>query len=122
VHDAIISSQEHSGTPLGMAVKSIYAERAFKQKSIVYSGLTYPIDYSGQDLHPDRLIVITDEQSRDPVPDPLGVGYMINVASFKNGIGYGAWHHIDGWSEAVIDYIKAYEADIINANAGQDET
>jgi hypothetical protein len=34
---------------------------------------------------------------------------MINVASAKNGVGYGAWTHIDGWSEAVIDYIAASE-------------
>jgi len=27
------------------------------------------------------------------------------VASAQNGVGYGAWTHIDGWSEAVIDYI-----------------
>lgn len=36
-------------------------------------------------------------------------GYVINVASFKNGVGYGAWTHIDGWSEAVVEYIRAYE-------------
>uniref|UniRef100_A0A6M3KFA9 Putative TROVE domain containing protein n=1 Tax=viral metagenome TaxID=1070528 RepID=A0A6M3KFA9_9ZZZZ len=57
----------------------------------------------------DRLIVITDEQSHDKVPDPKGKGYMINVASYQNGVGYGAWTHIDGWSEAVIDYINTVE-------------
>jgi 60 kDa SS-A/Ro ribonucleoprotein len=57
----------------------------------------------------DRLIVITDEQTHDSVPDPKGKGYMINVASYKNGIGYGTWTHIDGWSEAVIDYIRKSE-------------
>jgi hypothetical protein len=57
----------------------------------------------------DRLIVITDEQAHDQVPTPRGRGYAINVASFKNGVGYGAWVHIDGWSEAVIDYIRALE-------------
>jgi 60 kDa SS-A/Ro ribonucleoprotein len=35
---------------------------------------------------------------------------MINVASYTNGVGYGAWTHIDGWSEAVIDYIRSFEA------------
>ena len=57
----------------------------------------------------DRIIVITDEQSHDPAPDPKGRGYVINVASNQNGIGYGAWTHIDGWSEAVIDYIREFE-------------
>ena len=46
----------------------------------------------------DRLIVITDEQAHDTVPAPKGKGYVINVASYKNGVGYGKWTHIDGWS------------------------
>jgi hypothetical protein len=49
----------------------------------------------------DRLLVITDEQSHDNVPAPKGKGYVINVASNKNGVGYGKWTHIDGWSESV---------------------
>ena len=59
----------------------------------------------------DRLIVITDEQSADRVPDPLGRGYVINVASAKNGVGYGKWVHVDGFSEAVIRYISEIEND-----------
>jgi hypothetical protein len=58
----------------------------------------------------DRLIVITDEQSHDQVPAPRGKGYIVNVASARNGVGYGEWTHIDGWSEAVIEYIRELEA------------
>jgi hypothetical protein len=36
-------------------------------------------------------------------------GPRFNVASAKNGVGYGAWSHIDGWSEAVIDYVRELE-------------
>ncbi len=82
--DAIHKSQPHNGTYLGKALKDIHE------------------DY-------DRLIVITDEQSHDPVPNPKARGYVINVASYKNGVGYGAWTHIDGWSDAVIEYIRALE-------------
>lgn len=58
----------------------------------------------------DRLIVITDEQSRTQVPSPkTQLSYMINVASNRNGVGYGPWLHIDGFSEAVVDYIQQYE-------------
>ena len=57
----------------------------------------------------DRIVVITDEQSHDRVPAPRGKGYMINVASYRNGVGYGKWTHIDGWSEAVIEYIRELE-------------
>ena len=59
--------------------------------------------------------MITDEQSHDRVPAPNGRGYVINVASARNGIGYGAWTHIDGWSEAVVDYIRSLE---VEATAG----
>ena len=63
----------------------------------------------------DRIIVITDEQDCDLVNKPASAkpfganNYLINVASFKNGIGYGDWVHIDGWSEAILDYIQQYE-------------
>lgn len=58
----------------------------------------------------DRLIVLTDEQSSDPVPDPVAAhAYMINVAAYQNGVGYGKWTSITGWSEAIVDYISASE-------------
>jgi 60 kDa SS-A/Ro ribonucleoprotein len=84
LRDAINASQPHSGTYLGKAL----------------SGITEKYD---------RLIVITDEQSHDPVPNPRARGYMINVASYQNGVGYGQWTHIDGWSDSVIEYIRAAE-------------
>lgn len=60
-----------------------------------------------------RLIVITDEQSRTPVENPKGPGYMVNVGTYQHGIGYGAWTHIDGWSEQVIRYIGETEKDSV---------
>lgn len=81
LHDSIVNSQQHGGTQLGASVAAL------------------PVR--------DRLIVITDEQSRDPVTQTKG--YMINVASNKNGVGYGEWLHIDGWSDKVLDYIIKYE-------------
>lgn len=87
LRDAILHSQYHGGTQLGMALEWLYVQ---------LPGI-------------DRLIVITDEQSHDRVPAPQGRGYMINVAPYRNGVGYGAWTHIDGWSEAVLDYIQMVE-------------
>ena len=114
LRDVIVNSQEHSGTPLGEAVRCVYAGRDHIVRSVSFSGYfghnqRADVSYKGYSLRPDRLIVITDEQSADSVPDPIGKGYMINVASAKNGVGYGAWTHIDGWSEAVINYIREYE-------------
>ena len=77
----------------------------------------------------DRIIVITDGQwhysdtttvqgygEGDPqtvAPAPLTKqAYMINVASYKNGVGYGKWMNIDGWSDSVIEYIRASENQI----------
>lgn len=58
----------------------------------------------------DRLIVLTDEQSGTHVPPPKAkLAYMINVAANRNGVGYGPWLHIDGFSESVVDYIQVYE-------------
>ena len=64
----------------------------------------------------DRIIVLTDEQDCDmklkpETADAFGVtNYLINVSVQKNGIGYKPqWTHIDGWSEAVIDYIRQFE-------------
>ena len=84
LRDALNASQPHNGTYLGQALK-------------------------GLDEAYDRLIVITDEQSHDPVPNPKARGYMLNVASYQNGVGYGAWMHVDGWSDSVIEYIRAAE-------------
>ena len=86
--DAVVQSQPHLGTRLGAAVKKVNR------------------------LPHDRLIVITDEQSHDAVPDPkAGRAYMINVGSYRNGVGYGRWTHIDGFSEAVIRFITEVEND-----------
>lgn len=57
----------------------------------------------------DRLIIVTDEQSHEAVSGPKGKGYLVNVASYKNGIGYGPWTHIDGFSEGIVRYIQASE-------------
>lgn len=87
LRDAIVNSQAHGGTYLGQAIQD--ANR---------------VGY-------DRLIVVTDEQSHDPVGKPLAgaKSYLINPASAQNGVGYGAFTHIDGFSEAVIRYIVEIE-------------
>lgn len=64
----------------------------------------------------DRLILLTDEQSATRTPDPLPgkLAYCINVAVEKHGIGYGSWLHIDGFSEAIVDYIQRYEVGTVS--------
>ena len=106
--DAIQRSQSNSGTNLFQAVAEANA------------------------MPHDRLIVITDEQAGPGVasvawsnlfggrntglnslPDPVAKrAYMVNVACERNGVGYGPkWTHIDGFSEGIIKYIAAIEAD-----------
>jgi Mg-chelatase subunit ChlD len=89
LRDALEQSQPHGGTNLGASLKQVEADR----------------DCAGY----DRVVVITDEQSHDRVADPSGRGYVINVASARNGVGYGKWTHMDGFSEAVVDYIAELE-------------
>jgi 60 kDa SS-A/Ro ribonucleoprotein len=88
--DALIRSQPHSSTALAGAVAAVNAN-----------------------IPHDRLIVITDEQATDgAVPAPVARhAYMINVASSKNGVGYGKWTHIDGFSEGVLRWIPEVERD-----------
>jgi 60 kDa SS-A/Ro ribonucleoprotein len=86
--DTIIRSQPHGGTYLGQAMTALNTQVPY-----------------------DRVIVITDEQSADAVPPPKGKGYMINVASAENGVGYrNGWNHIDGFSENVIRWIAEHES------------
>ena len=89
LRDAMEASQPHNATYLGKALAAI------------------PEPYN-------RIVVITDEQAHDRVPGPRGRGYVINVASAQNGVGYGPWTHIDGWSEAVVEYIRAMETASLN--------
>ncbi len=59
----------------------------------------------------DRTIVFTDEQSYDCPKVPVTeYGYILNVASYENGINHDKWVTVTGFSEAVIDYIQAYES------------
>jgi 60 kDa SS-A/Ro ribonucleoprotein len=88
LRDAMESSQPHQGTFLGAALDAIREPY-------------------------DRILVITDEQSHERISAPRGKGYVINVASARNGVGYGPWTHIDGFSEAIIDYIRVLERNIL---------
>jgi 60 kDa SS-A/Ro ribonucleoprotein len=90
LRNAIDASQRHNSTQLGQAVDELNRKHSC-----------------------DRLIVITDEQAHDKVPAPKGKGYVINVASYKNGVGYGKWTHIDGWSESVVEYIRELEQTVL---------
>lgn len=86
--EAIKRSQVHSSTYLGEAIDMI----SVKESNI------------------KRLVVITDEQSHDNVNAiPNAKCSMINVASYKNAVGYGSWLRIDGFSESVVRYLIEME-------------
>lgn len=89
--DAIDKSQDHEGTHLRKAMKQL---QEFPRRTAL-----------------PRLVVITDEQSADGVGAPFAErNYMINVASYQNGVGYGGkWTHITGFSEAIFTFIREFE-------------
>ncbi len=91
LRDLILSSQPRSGTNLGAAIDTLHKINTEK-------GLSY-----------DRIIIITDEQTSDRVEAPRGNGYVLNVASYKNGISTNQYTTITGWSDAVIKYISEIE-------------
>lgn len=84
LRDALSSSQGHCGTQLGKALREL-------------------------DTSYDRIIVFTDEQSSDKPSSPKGKGYIVNVAAYDKGIDHAAWTNVNGFSEAIIDYIRELE-------------
>jgi len=90
LREAISSSQGHGGTHLGNSMRTINANGSY-----------------------DRCIVFTDEQSYDRPDAPRGKGYVVNVASYENGVNHNAWTEVNGFSEAVVDYIQALEREAV---------
>lgn len=101
--DAVKRSQVHGGTYLGGAISSLTGSPHYSDIGRQGRGITA--------TEMDRLIVITDEQSHDHVAAPdVERAYLINVASARNGVGYGErWCHLDGFSEQVLQWIAEYE-------------
>jgi 60 kDa SS-A/Ro ribonucleoprotein len=95
LRDAIVGSQAHSGTYLKRALLQLHEKQEWREL--------------------ERLIVITDEQSHDGIPPGWTPrAYVVNVAPYKHGISYdNGWTHIDGWSERIVDYIAAVEAEAV---------
>jgi hypothetical protein len=93
LRDAIVKSQANSGTYLKRAMTHLSNQPDWKKL--------------------DRLIVITDEQSHDGIlPAWTAQAYVVNAAPYKHGLSYGnGWTHVDGWSERIVDYMIAVEAE-----------
>jgi 60 kDa SS-A/Ro ribonucleoprotein len=93
LRDAMVKSQAHASTYLKRALTHLSTQPDWKKL--------------------ERLIVITDEQSHDGIlPAWTAKAYVVNVAPYKHGLSYGnGWTHIDGWSERIVDYIAAVEAE-----------
>lgn len=60
----------------------------------------------------DRYIIFTDEQSSSGMlgaPPNGAKGYIMNVAAYQHGVGYGKWTTISGFSENVLRFIEVEE-------------
>lgn len=102
----------------GFELSRIFSDMQLESK-IGHGGifLRQVMDYvANQEVEADRVIVVTDEQdmSSDKF-DPSKANafgdynYLVNVSCEKNGIAYNKFTHINGWSEAIVDYIRACE-------------
>lgn len=60
----------------------------------------------------DRCIMITDMQLHDRLKafPQIKHKYLVNVASYQNGVGYGNWNWIDGFSAQTLRYMRELEA------------
>jgi hypothetical protein len=97
------------------AAKEYPARRGFALRDLImqnFGGATYlgkaVKTVNAKDY--DRLVVVTDEQSQDNVGGPNGLGYMINVSPYARSVGYGPWIRINGWSDAVLQYMVELES------------
>lgn len=71
------------------------------------------VNYVNQIPGIDRLIVITDEESQDPVPGPAAKeGIMINVSTTRHMVGWGPWTRIAGFSENIFQFLAADPASL----------
>lgn len=101
----------------GNEAKVIPARRGFALRDAIKAGPgggTYTqtaLDLAAREGY-DRIIVITDEQSHQAIASPANgaKGYFLNIANYQNGIGYGAWTNITGFSEALLEYIAVAES------------
>jgi 60 kDa SS-A/Ro ribonucleoprotein len=85
-------SQPHASTELARALKAM-------------------LNHAGK---PDRVIVVTDEQTHDGIaPLPDGVkGYLVNVAAERPALELsGRWHRVNGFSERIVDWIRYEETE-----------
>lgn len=92
---AISRSQPHNGTDLEDALEKIHT-----------------------DEKPDRIIVITDEQSSDGIcTNWAKYGYILNVAGYQPALPDTelGWTRINGFSERVLDWIRLTEGEKIGA-------
>lgn len=100
--DTKFVSNNRQGMALRDAIKSTYVGHA----TDVDRALNTVANHGSY----DRVIVITDEQSRSTPSYSPNKGYIINVASYQNGIGFGKWVTINGFSENTVKFIQALEA------------
>ena len=92
VLNSISASQPHHGTHLRAALHTLESQM---------KGL-------------DRVIVVTDEQSHDGIhPAWTDKAYLINVANYQPGLDiHSGWTRISGWSERVVEWMRANECDL----------
>src|SRR5690242_5138674 len=93
LRDAIVGSQAHSGTYLKRALTRLHDKQEWARARAA-------------DRHYRRTV------SRRHPARPDAARVRGGVAPYKHGISYGnSWTHIDGWSERIVDYITAVEAE-----------
>lgn len=107
------------------AVRDVPARKGFALRDAIRrpSGGTYTGQATAAALQeatrrlgraPERVIVITDEQSSyhgGALPAlPKGTrGYVMNVAPYQNGITWGPWTTISGFSENLVKFVMDVE-------------
>lgn len=86
---------------------------------------TYAIVSNELGAHPnyyDRVVILTDEQAGDlgRLPD-IGVSqWVVNLGTYANGLSYGKWNTINGFSSNTVRFVAGHEGLTFHGAAGED--
>lgn len=116
--DVVVKSQPAGGTLLFEAVAEVGRRMTYDRMIVITDeqasqSVAMAAQQAAFRSAPSLAARLFGKGAQEPVvamPEPRGRGYVINVASNRNGVGYGPWTHIDGFSETVLRFIHAHEA------------
>jgi hypothetical protein len=114
--DAIQNAMRPSGTYL-RAATGLANSRGYERIIVITDEQAHPgwgstlVSRTGYQRYRGVPVPYVSSLGSRGIEDPLpgSKAYCINVGTYQNGVAYGPWTHIDGFSAATLDYITTME-------------